>query len=117
MDQTQTTSEFALNVSSRYVPRKDDYVRWNRSTGEVDEGWVYFKGDEYISIEVLAKCKTDENVKHCPLHKKIYVLIVCQNWFWNELEYISNRRVPEVTSGADADFDTSTYKSQEYRYD
>ena len=38
MDQTQTTSESALNVSGRYVPRKDDYVRWNRSTGEVDEG-------------------------------------------------------------------------------
>tara|TARA_A100001391_G_scaffold205186_1_gene204022 strand:+ start:3001 stop:3282 length:282 start_codon:yes stop_codon:yes gene_type:complete len=88
-----------------YKPRLDDYVKWNRSTGSIDEGWVYFVSDEYISIEVLAKCKTDENVKDCPLHKKIHVLIVCQKWYWDELEYVSNRR------GED-----DTYKSQEHRY-
>ena len=85
--------------------RLDDYVKWNRSTGSIDEGWVYFVSDEYISIEVLAKCKTDENVKDCPLHRKIHVLVVCQNWYWDELEYVSNRR------GED-----DTYKSQEHRY-
>ena len=88
-----------------YKPRLDDYVKWNRSTGSTDEGWVYFVSDEYISIEVLAKCKTDENVKDCPLHRKIHVLVVCQNWYWDELEYVSNRR------GED-----DTYKSQEHRY-
>ena len=88
-----------------YKPRLDDYVKWNRSIGSIDEGWVYFVSDEYISIEVLAKCKTDENVKDCPLHKKIHVLIVCQKWYWDELEYVSNRR------GED-----DTYKSQEHRY-
>ena len=88
-----------------YKPRLDDYVKWNRSSGSIDEGWVYFVSDEYISIEVLAKCKTDENVKDCPLHKKIHVLIVCQKWYWHELEYVSNRR------GED-----DTYKSQEHRY-
>ena len=87
------------------APRLDDYVKWNRSTGSIDEGWVYFVSDEYISIEVLAKCKTDENVKDCPLHRKIHVLVVCQNWYWDELEYVSNRR------GED-----DTYKSQEHRY-
>ena len=86
-----------------YKPRLDDYVKWNRSSGSTDEGWVYFVSDEYISIEVLAKCKTDENVKDCPLHKKIHVLIVCQKWYWDELEYVSNRR------GED-----DTYKSQEH---
>ena len=88
-----------------YKPRLDDYVKWNRSSGSIDEGWVYFVSDEYISIEVLVKCKTDENVKDCPLHKKIHVLIVCQHWYWDELEYVSNRR------GED-----DTYKSQEHRY-
>lgn len=88
-----------------YKPRLDDYVKWNRSSGSIDEGWVYFVSDEYISIEVLAKCKTDENVKDCPLHKKIHVLIVCHKWYWDELEYVSNRR------GED-----DTYKSQEHRY-
>jgi hypothetical protein len=88
-----------------YKPRLNDYVKWNRSTGSIDEGWVYFVSDEYISIEVLVKCKTDENVKDCPLHRKIHVLVVCQNWYWDELEYVTNRR------GED-----DTYKSQEHRY-
>ena len=25
-----------------YKPRLDDYVKWNRSSGSIDEGWVYF---------------------------------------------------------------------------
>ena len=23
-----------------YTPKVDDYVKWNRSTGQVDEGWI-----------------------------------------------------------------------------
>ena len=23
----------------------DDYVIWNRPNGDIEEGWVYFKGD------------------------------------------------------------------------
>lgn len=88
-----------------YKPRLDDYVKWNRSTGSIDEGWVYFVSDEYISIEVLAKCKDQDDLKFCQMHKKIHVLIVCQNWYWDELEYVTNRR------GED-----DTYKSQEHRY-
>ena len=40
-----------------YKPRLDDYVKWNRSSGSIDEGWVYFVSDEYISIEVLVKVR------------------------------------------------------------
>ena len=29
-----------------YTPKVDDYVKWNRSTGQVDEGWIYFVDDD-----------------------------------------------------------------------
>ena len=28
-----------------YEPQVDDYVIWERPNGDIDEGWVYFKGD------------------------------------------------------------------------
>ena len=28
-----------------YDPQVDDYVIWRRPNGDIDEGWVYFKGD------------------------------------------------------------------------
>ena len=28
-----------------YEPQVDDYVIWNRPNGDIEEGWVYFKGD------------------------------------------------------------------------
>ena len=35
-----------------YVPIVDDYVKWRNI-----EGWVYYVGDEYITIEVAVKDK------------------------------------------------------------
>ena len=88
-----------------YTPRIDDYVRWNHN-GHVDEGWVYFKCDECISIEVRVKDKPKCEYTREEKHKKIHVLVVCQNWYWNELEYVKNRRKSNVDE----------YKSQEGRY-
>jgi len=88
-----------------YIPQVDDYVRWTRKNGSVDEGWVYFKCDETISIEVgvkdKPKCQYTKNEKH----KKIHILVCCQSFQWNELEYVKNRRG-----------DNDLYKSQENRY-
>ena len=28
-----------------YEPQVDDYVIWKRPNGDIDEGWVYFKGE------------------------------------------------------------------------
>ena len=28
-----------------YEPQVDDYVIWKRPSGDIDEGWVYFKGE------------------------------------------------------------------------
>ena len=81
-----------------YIPQVDDYVRWNRPTGGVDEGWVYFKCEHSLTIEVLARCKSDESIKDCPLHKKIHVLVVCYPWQWHELEYVTHRRDTETSA-------------------
>jgi len=31
---------------TNYEPEVDDYVIWDRGEYGIDEGWVYFKGDE-----------------------------------------------------------------------
>ena len=96
-----------------YDPKVDDYVIWRRPNGDIDEGWVYFKGDpvdnekrnkqgwnsvsQYITIEIHVYPK-----KECvytsgkPMrHKNIHCLLICNKDNWNELEYVKNRRVEE----------------------
>ena len=84
-----------------YIPQVDDYVKWKDH-----EGWVYFKCDQSISIELGVKdkphCEYTKNEKH----KKIHILLVCYSFQWNELEYVKNRREVNVDE----------YKSQEGRY-
>ena len=84
-----------------YIPKVDDYVKWKDH-----EGWVYFKCDDYITIEVRVKDKCDQNIRDCPIHKKTHVLLVCYTHFWSELEYVKNRR----------NINIDEYKSQEGRY-
>ena len=49
------------------------------------KGGVYFKGDEYITIEIGTNPKSDDLV---PMHKKHHILLVCYNHLWHELEYV-----------------------------
>ena len=106
---TAQCNSTSTDLSNSYSPRVDDYVRWVDSLGRVTEGWVYFYSEHYITIEVSVKDKPDELVN---MHKKIHCLVVCHHWYWNELEYVKNRRgacaYPEGVE--------DTYKSQEYRY-
>ena len=80
-----------------YIPKVDDYVKW-----KTHEGWVYFKCEESISIEIGVK---DVVCYKGTCHKKNHILLVCPRFQRDELEYIKNRR-----NGED------TYKSQENRY-
>ena len=84
-----------------YSPQLNDYVIWKQKH-YVDEGWVYFKCNDYITIEVGTKAKPDELVN---MHKKTHILVVCQSQFWHQLEYVKNRRD-----------ENDMYKSQEHRY-
>ena len=74
----------------KYIPQVDDYVRWKNH-----EGWVYFKCDQSISIELGVKDKVCHD-HGASFHKKNHILLVCQNFQWNELEYVKNRRENNV---------------------
>jgi hypothetical protein len=82
-----------------YVPKVDDYVIWKDL-----KGWVYFKCDQYITIEIGVKDKPDNLVT---MHKKTHCCVLCFPEHWHELKYVKNRR-----NSVDAD----QYKSQEHRY-
>ena len=119
--------------TAMYEPQVDDYVRWVKPNGDIDQGWVYFKGDpvdnekrlkegwkpisQYITIETSIKPKTVcVYTSGKPMrHKFIHTLLLCNRDRWNELEYIKNRR-DELTSDRPP-INTSTYKSQEHRYE
>ena len=94
-----------------YEPQVDDYVIWKRPSGDIDEGWVYFKGDpvdnekrnkqgwnnisQYITIETHVYPKKEcKYTSGKPMrHKNIHCLLICNKDNWNELEYVKNRRV------------------------
>ena len=59
-----------------YEPKLNDYVKWNKEKHSV-EGWVYYKDQEYITIEIGVKCKNEENVVACPIHHKTHTLVLC----------------------------------------
>ena len=70
-----------------YEPQVNDYVKWTKGV----EGWVYFKGEEYITIEYNVRPKDEVNLECCPIHKNERLLVVCYAEQWNELEYVKCR--------------------------
>ena len=99
---TQQCNSTSTPLNNSYSPRVHDYVKWEHN-GHTDEGWVYFVGDEYLTIEVSVKDKPKCEYTKEEKHKKVHCLVVCHHWYWNELQYVKNRR-------------EDTYKSQEHRY-
>ena len=75
-----------------YSPQVDDYVRWTTTVGNVHEGWIYFADREYVTIELSVKNKSEQSYKDSPLHRKIHSLLVCQHYYWDQLEYVKHRR-------------------------
>ena len=72
-----------------YVPKLNDYVKWNKNNGV--EGWIYFMDSAYLTIEIGVRCKDDENVNDCPIHKKTHTLVVCYPESWKQLTYVKSR--------------------------
>ena len=93
-----------------YEPEVDDYVIWERPNGDIEEGWVYFKGDKmekkrgfpqcprYITIEIAVRDKPNcmySSGKDME-HKKIHTLLLCYDSNWNELRFVKHRRTREI---------------------
>ena len=126
-----------------YEPQVDDYVIWNRPNGDIEEGWVYFKGDpvdnkkrikdgwkvlsRYITLETGVRDKPDFMYSSGkPMaHKKIHTLLLCNEDCWGELLYVKHRSTREVLHYSQyddvnqdekiADKSVGMYKSQEGR--
>ena len=99
---------------TNYEPEVDDYVIWNRPNGDIEEGWVYFKGDpvdnekrikdkwnpvsRYITIETNVRDKPDcfYTSGKPMLHKKIHTLLLCNEQCWHELVYVKHRGTREI---------------------
>ena len=74
-----------MDLNNSYFPQVDDYVKWHHN-GSVDEGWVYFKGDEYLTIEVSVKDKPHCEYTKEEKHKRFIVwwcVIIGSGMNWN----------------------------------
>jgi hypothetical protein len=71
-----------------YQPQLNDFVRWKNDI----EGWVYFKGNDYLTLEVSVRPKDKQNYQHCSLHRNERLLVICYYYQWGELEYIKSRK-------------------------
>ena len=79
-----------LCLWEKYDPQVNDYVIWDKGEYGTDEGWVYFKADEYITIETGIKPKPESELQHSR-HKYIHTLLLCSNQFWHQLKYVKSR--------------------------
>lgn len=70
-----------------YKPQVNDYVTWTKGV----EGWVYFRDDEYVTIEVCVRPKDCVNYQACSLHRNERLLVLCYHSQWNELECLGYR--------------------------
>jgi hypothetical protein len=73
-----------------YVPKVNDYVRWNKEKHCV-EGWVYFMDNSYLTIEIQTKPKHPEDIPYGTHHKKERTLVVCYPESWSQLSYVRSR--------------------------
>ena len=72
----------------KYTPKINDYVKYENS-----EGWIYWVDEHghYLTIEVSVKCKDEENILHCPIHKMERCLLICYASDWGKLVYVKSR--------------------------
>jgi len=72
-----------------YEPQVNDFVVWNN--GKDVEGWVYFRCDDYITIEHRVRPKDKLNYLACSIHANERLLVICYKEQWKQLEYIKSR--------------------------
>jgi hypothetical protein len=72
-----------------YIPQVNDYVIWDN--GKEVEGWVYFKCEKYITIEMGVTPKDKENYEACSIHRNDRLMVLCYDSQWKELKYVKSR--------------------------
>ena len=78
-----------------YEPEVNDYVIWEVDTWNgkmIDEGWVYFECDEYITIETHVKPKPKCQYTKNERHKFIHCLVLCYHHQWDQLKCVKSRK-------------------------
>ena len=81
-----------MQKKTSYDPQVNDYVIWDKGEYGSDEGWVYFKSEEYITIETGIKPKPKDDYAKDQLHKYVHTLLLCHHQFWGQLKYIKSRK-------------------------
>ena len=72
---------------TEYTPSVNDFVVWTKGV----EGWVYFKCEDYITIEYSVRPKDELNYRACSIHANERLLVICYKEQWKQLEYIKSR--------------------------
>ena len=80
-----------LTLWEEYIPQVNDYVIWDKHEYGIDKGWVYFKCEEYITIETGVKPKPKDQYSQNERHKYIHTLLLCGKQFWCQLKYVKSR--------------------------
>jgi len=70
-----------------YEPQVNHYVKWTKGV----DGWIYFKCEEYVTIEYNVRPKDEVNLDCCPIHKNERLLVICYKNQWYQLEYVKSR--------------------------
>ena len=78
-------------MSEPYVPKVNDYVIWDKGEYGIDEGWVYFYSDDYITIETGVRPRPDAECEGS-LHQSIHTLLLCHHHYWDQLKYVKSRK-------------------------
>ena len=85
-----------LTLWEEYEPQVDDYVIWDKiGTERNDEGWVYFKCEDYITIETGIKPKPPCQLAQSK-HRYIHTLLVCQCDYWHQLKFVKSREKQHI---------------------
>ena len=83
-----------LSLWEDYKPKVNDYVIWDRGSYGIDEGWVYFYDDDYITIETGIRRKPPDELVHSR-HQYIHTLLLCPSIHWYQLKYVRSRKPQE----------------------
>jgi hypothetical protein len=75
---------------STYIPQVNDYVLWEKGKFSV-EGWVYFKDNDYLTIETKVYPKHPEDLPHGTYHRNERTLVICYPESWKQLKYVKTR--------------------------